>query len=125
MSRCSRSGTWRADGHAIKGPGIPEDDLERVFDKFYRGVEGDGRRAGTGLGLAIAVVSSMRWAERSARKVPLPKGEGTRIQIALPAGSTCRTDWRARMAATAKILVVDDEPQIQRFLRPGLDRRRF
>ncbi|HLZ66448.1 MAG TPA: sensor histidine kinase KdpD [Aliidongia sp.] len=36
-----------------EGPGIPEDALERVFDKFYRVRQGDRQRAGTGLGLAI------------------------------------------------------------------------
>ena len=36
-----------------EGDGIAPDDLERVFDKFYRARPGDGRRAGTGLGLAI------------------------------------------------------------------------
>ena len=38
---------------ADEGPGIPEDRLERVFDKFYRLEAGDRQRAGTGLGLAI------------------------------------------------------------------------
>ncbi|MDA8050339.1 MAG: sensor histidine kinase KdpD [Rhodospirillales bacterium] len=36
-----------------EGPGIPADDLERVFEKFYRVQQTDRRRAGTGLGLAI------------------------------------------------------------------------
>jgi two-component system sensor histidine kinase KdpD len=36
-----------------EGPGIPEDALERIFDKFYRVRQGDRQRAGTGLGLAI------------------------------------------------------------------------
>jgi two-component system sensor histidine kinase KdpD len=36
-----------------EGPGIPPDDLERIFDKFYRVHAADRRRAGTGLGLAI------------------------------------------------------------------------
>ncbi|GGF27139.1 two-component sensor histidine kinase [Aliidongia dinghuensis] len=36
-----------------EGPGIPQDALERVFDKFYRVRQGDRQRAGTGLGLAI------------------------------------------------------------------------
>jgi len=37
------------------GPGIPEADLERVFDRFYRaqGVRRDGTSGGAGLGLAI------------------------------------------------------------------------
>jgi two-component system OmpR family sensor kinase len=34
------------------GPGIPEAELERVFDRFYRG-EGSQARTGSGLGLAI------------------------------------------------------------------------
>jgi two-component system, OmpR family, sensor histidine kinase KdpD len=36
-----------------EGDGIPPEDLERIFDKFYRVHGGDRRRAGTGLGLAI------------------------------------------------------------------------
>ena len=34
------------------GPGIPDDELERVFDRFYRGA--DAQVQGSGLGLAIA-----------------------------------------------------------------------
>ena len=37
-----------------EGPGIPPEDLERIFDKFYRVRKGDHVLAGTGLGLAIA-----------------------------------------------------------------------
>jgi two-component system sensor histidine kinase KdpD len=50
----------RREGAAVKvqvldeGPGLPEEDRERVFDKFYRVRAGDKQRAGTGLGLAIA-----------------------------------------------------------------------
>ena len=36
-----------------EGDGLPPEDLERVFDKFYRARDADRRRAGTGLGLAI------------------------------------------------------------------------
>ncbi len=37
-----------------EGIGIPPDDLERIFDKFYRAQKTDQVRAGTGLGLAIS-----------------------------------------------------------------------
>ena len=36
-----------------EGDGIPPEDLERIFDKFYRVRSADRQRAGTGLGLAI------------------------------------------------------------------------
>ena len=36
-----------------EGEGIPADDVERIFDKFYRVHATDRQRAGTGLGLAI------------------------------------------------------------------------
>jgi len=36
-----------------EGPGIPPEDLERVFEMFHRVDKGDRQRAGTGLGLSI------------------------------------------------------------------------
>ena len=36
-----------------EGPGIPEDRLTQIFEKFHRVNAGDRQRAGTGLGLAI------------------------------------------------------------------------
>ncbi len=36
------------------GPGIPSDDLTRLFERHYRGVQAEGDIPGTGLGLAIA-----------------------------------------------------------------------
>ena len=47
------------DGRAVEltvsdeGPGIPPEDLERVFEMFHRVNKGDRQRAGTGLGLSI------------------------------------------------------------------------
>ena len=37
-----------------EGDGIPPDELEHIFDKFYRVQKGDHVRAGTGLGLPIS-----------------------------------------------------------------------
>ena len=50
----------RQDGRSVRieildeGNGIPEADVERLFDKFYRVRKSDRVRAGTGLGLAIS-----------------------------------------------------------------------
>jgi two-component system sensor histidine kinase VicK len=37
-----------------QGSGIPEEDLNNVFNKFYRGVQKRQRPGGTGLGLAVS-----------------------------------------------------------------------
>ena len=36
------------------GPGIPDDEVERIFERFYRGPESGVRQAGRGIGLTIA-----------------------------------------------------------------------
>ncbi len=45
-------GEWLAVEVADRGPGLPEEALDRVFDLFYR-VPGGGQVHGHGLGLAI------------------------------------------------------------------------
>ncbi len=49
----SRPG-WQGVMVADDGPGIPAADLERVFERHYRGVQAATAIPGTGLGLAIA-----------------------------------------------------------------------
>ncbi len=41
-------------GISDTGPGIPPQDLDRLFERGYRGVQAQGKIPGTGLGLAIA-----------------------------------------------------------------------
>jgi len=52
--RAKKTGSTVTIQIADEGPGLPEEDRERVFDKFYRVRVADKKRAGTGLGLAIA-----------------------------------------------------------------------
>jgi signal transduction histidine kinase len=69
---------------ADTGPGIPADDLERIFDRFYRGTAArQGVPGGAGLGLAIVVslVEAMG-GEISARSTV---GRGTTFCIRMPA----------------------------------------
>jgi signal transduction histidine kinase len=49
----SRDG-WAWIAVRDQGPGIPEDEREHVFDRFYRGNRGRTGDNGTGLGLSIA-----------------------------------------------------------------------
>jgi signal transduction histidine kinase len=68
------------------GPGIPADDRERIFQRFYRG---DGRRAsGSGLGLAIA----RELVERMHGTLTVESRPGTtRFRVSLPRDSVHST----------------------------------
>jgi two-component system sensor histidine kinase KdpD len=64
-----------------RGIGIPEEDLERVFDKFYR-VSRPESVTGTGLGLAISKgIIEIHGGHINASNRP---GSGTLITITLP-----------------------------------------
>jgi two-component system sensor histidine kinase KdpD len=81
-------GAWPQDGQVVvevadRGPGIPDDEIELVFEKFYRGRVAalDGRR-GAGLGLAIckAIITAHGgriWCENR-------PGSGARFCFSLP-----------------------------------------
>jgi two-component system sensor histidine kinase KdpD len=81
----------RRDGNDVvitvrdQGAGIPKDDLERVFEKFYRSKAHDGRPAGTGLGLPICrgIATAMGGTIRA--ESPAKDGKGTRLVVRLPA----------------------------------------
>ena len=52
--RARRQGDAVAISVADRGPGIPEREQSRIFEKFYRGLHGAGAIPGTGMGLPIA-----------------------------------------------------------------------
>ncbi|RJQ46786.1 MAG: HAMP domain-containing protein [Gaiellales bacterium] len=63
------------------GPGIPREELPRIFERFYRG-KGAGRTRGTGLGLSIAAELA-RLMEGSIEVKS--GGGGTTFKVTLPA----------------------------------------
>jgi two-component system sensor histidine kinase KdpD len=67
------------------GPGIKSADLQRIFEKFYRGGRADGRKAGTGLGLSICkgLVEAMGGTIEA--QSPAARRRGTRILLRFPA----------------------------------------
>lgn len=68
-----------------EGPGIKPADLERVFEKFYRGGRTDGRKAGTGLGLSICkgLVEAMGGSIEA--QSPAVRRRGARLIVRFPA----------------------------------------
>jgi two-component system, OmpR family, sensor kinase len=78
----------QADGSAVlrvedSGPGVPEADRERVFDRFYRA--SGAAAAGSGLGLAIVKTI----AERHGARVELGRSQrlgGLKAEVRFPSG---------------------------------------
>jgi two-component system sensor histidine kinase MprB len=80
-----------ADGRvAVRdhGPGITEEDAERLFDRFYRSARARGR-PGSGLGLAI--VRQVAETHGGKASVERARGGGARFRIDLPAETLSRT----------------------------------
>ncbi len=67
------------------GVGIPEEDLERVFERFQRVARYEAAPQGSGLGLAIAKGFVEAFGGRIWAETPGLDGKGTRIAIRLPA----------------------------------------
>ena len=103
-----------------EGNGIPQDELESVFDKFYRAQKGDHVRPGTGLGLAISrgFVEAMHGTISAANRADR-SGAVITIRLPVPADRQ-RAGYRRMNAAPIKVLVIDDEPPIRKLLRMGL-----
>lgn len=89
-------GTEKTDGLTVRaaivdeGPGIPHEDLERIFDKFYQ-IQGARKKDGVGLGLAIAreiiaLHNGRIWVESPPDdEIAVSPGLGAAFWIQLPA----------------------------------------
>ncbi len=83
--RTSEGQRWVSFSVTDTGPGIPEDEKPRVFDRFFRGIVGRASGLpGTGLGLAIC----KEIVERHGGQIALATGggKGTKVTVWLPAG---------------------------------------
>ena len=81
----------RADGDWVeisvrdRGIGIPEADLEHIFERFYRVEGAKGRHVG-GTGLGLAIVRHVVGNHKGEVRVESHEGEGSTFVLRLPAG---------------------------------------
>ncbi|GGE46280.1 two-component sensor [Marinicauda pacifica] len=107
------------------GPGIGEDERERVFREFERGSRSTREDRGLGLGLAIVdrIVKRLGHPIRVQSEV----GHGTCFQVVIPraSGRAARTNAGSRRAGASldglRVLYVEDDPGV---LEAGVDAMR-
>ncbi len=126
----AREGVHVAISVTDKGRGVPPDRLPHLFSRYAAAASGDRkpRQVGAGLGLAICkglveAHGGRIWAESEG------PGRGTRFTFTLPVAEETRAAQgfvpdRPRLAvegqARTRILVVDDDPQMLRYVRDAL-----
>jgi two-component system OmpR family sensor kinase len=70
-----------------QGPGVPPEERERVFTRFYRG-SGDVVLQTRGVGIGLSVVSEFVARMRGSVSVDDAPGGGARFTVRLPAATT-------------------------------------
>jgi signal transduction histidine kinase len=77
-----QDGTARLDVRDT-GPGIPPQELPRIWDRLFRG---DGSRGERGLGLGLSLVRAIVEAHGGTVTVDSEPGRGSRFTVSLPQG---------------------------------------
>jgi two-component system, OmpR family, sensor histidine kinase SenX3 len=83
--RGRQDGEWVEISVRDRGIGIPEADLEHIFERFYR-VEGAKARHLGGSGLGLAIVRHVVGTHGGEVRVESQEGEGSTFVLRLPAG---------------------------------------
>jgi signal transduction histidine kinase/DNA-binding response OmpR family regulator len=94
---------------ADNGRGMNDEELEHVFDRFYRA--GDGS-SGPGTGLGLAIVRSLVDLHHGTIDVTSAPGEGTTFTVRLPRAVEETAPATQTALRGKRVLVVDDEPEI-------------
>lgn len=68
------------------GSGIKREDLNRIFEPFYRGDSARTRSGGAGSGLGLAIVSELVRLHHGRVNIQSAPGQGTHVVVTLPSG---------------------------------------
>ena len=126
-----RDGVHVAISVSDKGRGVPPDRLSHLFRKYAAPVGGDRERGEAGAGLGLTICRGLVEAHGGRIRVESGGvGQGTRFTFTVPVAEESDTaSERVAMAGSrgapqthekTRVLVVDDDPQMLRYLRDAL-----
>jgi len=101
------------------GRGMSAEEVQRVFERFFRGDSDEQRAPGTGLGLSI--VKSLIDMHGGTISVDSAPGRGTTFTVALPAAPARIGGPPVPALSDRRVLVVDDEPAITELVAAQLE----
>ena len=110
------------------GPGMPDEDARRVFERFYR-ADPARARTGGGSGLGLSIVAAIVAAHGGTVSAASTPGEGLVVTVLIPAGTAqpghdpvagdgTRRTGRLTVAAAAAVRRFTPDPQ-RSFTEPG------
>ncbi|MEK6533793.1 MAG: ATP-binding protein [Nitrospirota bacterium] len=97
------------------GPGIPAEDLEKIFDPFFR-VQHGQRSGPKGLGLGLSIVRTLVELQGGSVLAKNCPAGGAEVSFTLPLRSTIPSSPLNRPVAERRVLVADDDPDIRQWL---------
>ncbi len=115
------------------GPGIPEEKLEKVFDRYYR-IEEEAGRTSMGTGLGLAITRELVQMLGGTMEISSLEKKGTVVSVRLPvthlapdAGTQPELEAPAGLSGTSRkeekpiLMVVEDHPEVTDYLRSLLE----
>ncbi|WP_462170029.1 ATP-binding protein [Pseudoalteromonas xiamenensis] len=102
-------GPWLYISVIDTGVGIPEDQLEKIFDMYYKAPDSTGANA-IGSGIGLAVTKALVEAMHGTISVSSVQGEGSRFDVKLPLKLTTAPKAQSYAGRSLNILLVEDVP---------------
>lgn len=97
------------------GPGIPVEDLDRIFDPFFRVQQGQ-RSGPKGLGLGLSIVKTLVELQGGSVLAKNCPAGGAEVSFTVPLRSTAPSSPPSSSVLVRRVLVADEDPDIRQWL---------
>ena len=101
------------------GPGIPAEDLDKIFDPFFRVQQGQ-RSGPKGLGLGLSIVKTLVELQGGSVLAKNSPAGGAEVSFTVPLRTMIPSSPLSQPVAERRVLVADEDPDIRQWLSDRL-----